>query len=58
MYRVKEEVSQLNDLVALLCVFGEGEGEEDRHPRLSALRSEFEEKASHAKKLVSDKLRR
>ncbi len=56
MYRVNEEVAQLNDLVALLCVFGEGEEEDD--PRLSALRSEFEEKASHAKKLVSDKLRR
>ena len=25
MYRVNEEVAQLNDLVALLCVFGEGE---------------------------------
>ncbi|XP_064402593.1 uncharacterized protein LOC135348339 isoform X1 [Halichondria panicea] len=50
--RVNEEVAQLNDLVALLCVFGEGEEEDD--PRLSALRSEFEEKASHAKKLDAE----
>ncbi len=45
-------MAQLNDLVALLCVFGEGKEEDD--PRLSALRSEFEEKASHTKKLISD----
>ncbi len=45
--RVKEEVDQL---VALLVVLGEGEEEDD--PRLQALRSELEEKALQAHKLV------
>ncbi len=53
--RAKEEVDQLNDLVALLVVLGEGEegegeeGEEEDDPRLQALRSE---KALQANKQV------
>ncbi len=48
--RANVEVSHLNDLVALLVVFGEGEEEGD--PELQALRSELEQKAVRANKLV------
>ncbi len=44
-------MDHLNDLVALLVVFGQSEEEED--PELQALRSELEEKALQANKLVS-----
>ncbi len=53
MYRANKDVSELNDLVALLVVFGPSE-EEDDDPQLQQLRSELEEKASQVKKLVSD----
>ncbi len=46
-YRANEEVTQLNDLVALLLVFREGED-----PELQDLRSELEGKAVQAHKLV------
>ncbi len=52
-YKANDEVAQLNELVALLVVFAEGEEEDD--PELRALRSEIEEKARQAKKLVSTK---
>ncbi len=52
-YRANDEVAQLNELVALLVVFAEGEEEDD--PELRALRSEIEKKARQAKKLVSTK---
>ena len=54
-FRVNEEIDHLNDLVALLVVFGqseEGEDPEEDDPQLQALRSELEEKATTAKKLV------
>ncbi len=47
-------MDHLNDLVALLVVFGQSEeGEEEDDPELQALRSELEEKALQANKLVS-----
>ncbi len=46
-YRANEEVTQLNDLVAILLVFREGED-----PELQDLRSELEGKAVQAHKLV------
>ncbi len=49
--RANEEVTQLNDLVALLVVFREGE-EEEEDPQLQDLRSELEGKAVQAHKLV------
>ncbi len=53
--RENEQIDHLKDLVALLVVFGqneEGEDSEEDDPELLALRSELEQKAIAAKKLV------
>ncbi len=48
-------MAYLSDLVALLVVFDlTQDGEEENDPQMQDLRSELEDKALQAKKLVSD----